>query len=203
MNPSMNPNLNPNMNPMDERRRLRVIEAMLFASGDPVSVESMGDALSISKDEVIRCCEALREEYEREERGMQILRLENTYQMTTRPAYYEEVRRLYRTEEKAALSETQIETLAIIAYRQPVTKQEIEDIRGVRSDAVVNRLLEYGLIMEKGRKKAPGRPILFGTTPAFLRAFQLDSLKDLPHRNEVEASYRNEEEASHRNEAEA
>ena len=111
---------------------------------------------------------------------MQILELEGRYQMTTRPDYYEYVKVLYRSVQKTELTDTQLETLAIVAYRQPVTKQEIEDIRGVRSEGVINRLLEFDLIQEVGRLKAPGRPILLGTTESFLRCFRLKSLKELP-----------------------
>ena len=111
---------------------------------------------------------------------MQILELEGRYQMTTRPAYYEQVKVLYRSAQKTELTDTQLETLAIVAYRQPITKQEIEDIRGVRSEGVINRLIEFDLIEEVGRLKAPGRPILLGTTESFLRSFGLKSIRDIP-----------------------
>ena len=138
-------------------------------------------ALEISPEEITQVVQGLKERYDREHRGMQILTLEKSFQMTTRPEYYPQVQKLFRSGQKITLSETQLETLAIIAYKQPVTKQEIEDIRGVRSDAVVNRLVEYNLITEKGRRKSPGRPVLFGTTDEFLRNFGYSTLKELPH----------------------
>lgn len=159
----------------------RIIEALLFAAGEPVGVEQIAKVLEIAVAQARTLTEELMEEYKEEMRGFQILRLEDSYQMTTRPMYYEPVSKMYRSGQKITLSETQLETLAIIAYKQPVTKQEVEDIRGVRSDAVINRLMEYNLIMERGRKKTPGRPILFGTTDEFLRNFQLQSLSELPH----------------------
>lgn len=163
-------------------RNERIIEALLFAAGEPVSLEQMSRVLDQETNEQAKeALESLREQYQEELRGMQIIKVGNGYQMTTRPDYYPFVSKLYRSSQKVTLSETQLETLAIIAYKQPITKQEIEDIRGVRSDAVVGRLMDYNLVTEKGRKKAPGRPILFGTTDEFLRTFHLESLKDLPY----------------------
>lgn len=108
--------------------------------------------------------------------------------MTSRPEYYPYIGRMFQAAaESISMTDTQLETLAIIAYRQPVTKLEIEEVRGVRSDAVVNRLVEYGLIEEKGRLKAPGRPIQFGTTDEFLKFFGLTDLQQLPHLKEVAA----------------
>lgn len=172
----------------EESRKERIVEALLFAAGEPVAADQIAAVLETGVEEARGYVEKLMAHYQEDLRGMQILRIEDRYQMTTRPDYYESVRKLYKSNQKVTLSETQLETLSIIAYKQPVTKQEIEDIRGVRSDAVVNRLMEYNLVTEKGRKKAPGRPILLGTTEEFLRAFQLQSLKDLPYLKEPESS---------------
>ena len=106
--------------------------------------------------------------------------------MTSRPDYYTHIKLLYRSGQKITLTETQLETLAIIAYRQPVTKQEVEEIRGVRSDNIINRLIDFNLVVEKGRLKAPGRPILFGTTDEFLRYFGFRSIRDLPYLQNAE-----------------
>ena len=163
-----------------ERQNECIIEALLFAAGEPVSADQIAKVLEVETIEAVKAVESLKERYDREHRGMQILRLENAFQMTTRPDYYANVQKMYRSGQKISLSETQMETLAIIAYKQPVTKQEIADIRGVQSDAVVNRLVEYNLVMEKGRRKTPGRPVLFGTTDDFLRNFGLASIKDMP-----------------------
>lgn len=174
------------MSQMDESRNDRIIEALLFAAGEPVGIEQIAKVLEVNVSGARERVEFLMHQYEEEHRGFQILRLEDSYQMTTRPEYYEAVSKMYRSGQKITLSETQLETLAIIAYKQPVTKQEVEDIRGVRSDNVINRLMEFNLVMEKGRKKAPGRPILFGTTDEFLRNFQLQSLAELPHLEDPE-----------------
>lgn len=164
----------------EQNRLLRAAEAVLFAAGESVSADQLARALDQMPAVCRRLVAQLSEEYDREGRGMQILELEGRYQMTTRPDYYEYVKVLYRSVQKTELTDTQLETLAIVAYRQPVTKQEIEDIRGVRSEGVINRLLEFDLIQEVGRLKAPGRPILLGTTESFLRCFRLKSLKELP-----------------------
>ena len=158
----------------------RAAEAVLFAAGESVSAEQLARALGQTPAVCRKIVAALAEEYEQEQRGMQILELEGRYQMTTRPAYYEQVKVLYRSVQKTELTDTQLETLAIVAYRQPITKQEIEDIRGVRSEGVINRLIEFDLIEEVGRLKAPGRPILLGTTESFLRSFGLKSIRDIP-----------------------
>ena len=164
----------------EQNRLLRAAEAVLFAAGESVSADQLARALDQTPAVCRRLVAQLSEEYDREGRGMQILELEGRYQMTTRPDYYEYVKVLYRSVQKTELTDTQLETLAIVAYRQPVTKQEIEDIRGVRSEGVINRLLEFDLIQEVRRLKAPGRPILLGTTESFLRCFRLKSLKELP-----------------------
>lgn len=165
----------------EENNRLKKIaEAVLFASGASVSVDQMCKVLSLTPAVCRDLMEELAADYEADERGMQILRLENRYQMTTRPLYYDYIKQLYRSEQKISLTETQLETLAIVVYKQPVTRQEIDDIRGVQSDGIINRLVEYDLITEIGRMKAPGRPSLFGTTESFLRNFGFSSLRDIP-----------------------
>ena len=162
------------------KREYRTLEALLFAAGEPVSVSNMSKVLGLTEGECRRLAENLARIYEEEERGMQIIRLEKAYQMTTRPMYYDDIKVLYQSSQKVRLTETQLETLAIVAYKQPVTKQEIDDIRGVKSDNVVNRLMEFGLVEEAGRLKAPGRPALFKTTDEFLRSFGLSSIKEMP-----------------------
>ncbi len=166
---------------LNENERLKhTAEAVLFAAGDSVSADQLAKVMEITPSAARALMEELWDDYEREERGMQILVLENRYQMTTRPLYYETVRLLYRSVQKTALTDTQLETLAIIAYKQPVTRQEVDDIRGVHSDSIVNRLIEYGLVGEIGRMKAPGRPILLGTTEEFLKNFGFSTLRDIP-----------------------
>lgn len=118
--------------------------------------------------------------YEKEERGIQIIELENSYQMCTKARFYENLIRVASAPKKNVLTEVTLETLSIIAYKQPVTKLEIEKIRGVKSDHAVNRLIEYNLVQEIGRLDAPGRPALFATTEEFLRRFGIGGKENLP-----------------------
>lgn len=161
-------------------RLYKTLEALLFAAGEPVRLSDISKVLGQPEAVCERLANDLAAQYEQQERGMQILRLEKAYQMTTRPLYYDDIKLLYQSMQKVKLTEAQMETLAIAAYKQPVTKQEIDEIRGVKSDHVVSRLIEFGLLEEAGRLKAPGRPTLFKTTDAFLRNFGLSSVKDLP-----------------------
>ena len=173
------------------RREINVLEALLFASGEPVLVKDMAKVLSLSEKESLQLVKLLKEDLSKKERGMQVLQLENRFQMSTNPLYYPYIEVLYQQQSKIRLTEVQLETLAIIVYQQPVTRQEINDIRGVQSDAVVQRLIQMELVEEAGRLKAPGRPILLRTTDAFLKAFKLSSVKDLP---ELPGSAHKEEE---------
>ena len=149
------------------------------------SVELKQLAVAIDQDEKTtkQVVESLKSRYEREKRGMQIIELESSYQMCTRAEYYENLIRVASTPKKQVLTEVVLETLSIIAYKQPVTKMEIEKIRGVKSDHAVNRLVEYNLVYEVGRLDAPGRPALFATTEEFLRRFGVGSTEDLPTLN--------------------
>ena len=134
----------------------------------------------MGKDGAILAAERLRERYEERQEGLIIKKLEDRYQMMSHPKTYEGLIRVVKSPRKPALSDVALETLSIIAYCQPITKVEIERIRGVKSDHAVNRLVEFGLIEEVGRLDAPGRPMLFATTEEFLNRFGVDSLKDLP-----------------------
>lgn len=167
-----------NRNPAREKH---LIEAVLFASGEPVQLKDIAKVSGISEEAAESMLLQLMEEYSQEKRGMQILRLEDRFQMCTNPLYYPNIEVLYRQKAEIRLTDTQLETLAIITYRQPVTRQEISDIRGVSSDAVVTRLMEMGLVEEAGRLKAPGRPLLLKTSDEFLRSFKISSVDELPH----------------------
>lgn len=175
-------------------KEYRILEALLFAAGEPVTPASMSKVLGLTEAECRKMTERLARLYEEQQRGMQIIQVEKAYQMTTRPIYYDDIKVLYQSAQKVRLTDTQMETLAIIAYKQPVTKQEIDDIRGVKSDHVVNRLIEFGLIEEAGRLKAPGRPTLFKTSDEFLRSFGLTSIREMPRLAE-EGQEKKEEEA--------
>ena len=156
------------------------IEAVLFTMGDSVEASRLAQALELPEEELHEIIAKMMSAYEEEDRGIRIIRLENSYQLCTKKEYYDTLIRIARIPRKISLTDVLLETLAIIAYKQPVTKLEIEKIRGVKSDHAVNKLVEYELVTEIGRKDAPGRPILFGTTENFLRHFGVDSVDDLP-----------------------
>ena len=156
------------------------IEAVLFATGNSVTVEQLADILNMTKDEVRDAIAVLKERYNSEDRGITITELEDAVQLGTKGEYYEYLMKLAKHPKHYSLSDTVIETLSIIAYKQPVTRGEIEKIRGVSCDHAINKLLEYDLIEEVGRLDAPGKPLLFGTTEQFLRSFGVKSIGELP-----------------------
>lgn len=156
------------------------IEAILFTIGEAVEAERMAQALGHDIDTVRRVIRNMMDRYKTEECGIQIIELNDSFQMCTKPEMYESIIKITHVPKKHVLTEALLETLSIIAYKQPITRQEIEAIRGVNCDHAVNKLVEYHLIAEVGRMDAPGRPILFGTTEEFLRNFGLVSLEELP-----------------------
>ena len=157
-----------------------IAEAVLFTMGKSVDLSQLAAAMGVSKDTAEKTVLALQKEYDEEMRGMQIIRLNDRFQMCTRETYYENLIQVMKAPKKQTLTEIQQETLSIVAYKQPVTRLEIEKIRGVKSDHAISKLLEYDLIYEVGRLDAPGRPALFATTEEFLRRFGIGSKKDLP-----------------------
>lgn len=157
-----------------------IIEAVLFTMGKSVELLQLSAAIGQDEETAKQVVKKLQKKYDKEKRGIQIIELESSYQMSTRAIYYENLIRVAATPKKQVLTEVALETLSIIAYKQPVTKLEIEKIRGVKSDHAVNRLVEYNLVYEVGRLDAPGRPALFGTTEEFLRRFGIGSMTDLP-----------------------
>ena len=171
---------------IEEEERIRQkeeenqVEALLFSLGRSVSVEEIAICLNMGKEGAILAAERLRARYEERQEGLLIKKLEDRYQMVSHPKTYEGLIRVVKSPRKPVLSDVALETLSIVAYCQPITKVEIERIRGVKSDHAVNRLVEYGLIEEVGRLDAPGRPMLFATTEEFLNRFGVDSLKELP-----------------------
>lgn len=167
----------------NEKEQEAVIEAVLFTLGGSVELHQLAVAIGQDLDTAGRAVERLRERYRKSRRGMEITQLEGRYQMCTKAVYYENLIRVAAAPKKQVLTEVVLETLSIIAYKQPVTKMEIEKIRGVKSDHAVNRLVEYNLAYEVGRLDAPGRPALFATTEEFLRRFGVGSVSDLPHIN--------------------
>ena len=164
----------------NEKEQEAIIEAVLFTMGNSVELRQLAVAIGQDQDVARRAVERLIKRYRSSKSGMEITQLEDSYQMCTKAAYYENLIRVAATPKKQVLTEVVLETLSIIAYKQPVTKMEIEKIRGVKSDHAVNRLVEYNLVYEVGRLDAPGRPALFATTEEFLRRFGVGSVQDLP-----------------------
>ena len=167
----------------DEKEQEAIVEAVLFTMGQSVESRQLAAAIGQGEDCARKAALRLKERYDREKKGIQIIELENAFQMCTRAEYYENLIRVAATPKRQVLTEVVLETLSIIAYRQPVTKMEIEKIRGVKSDHAVNKLIEYNLVCEVGRLDAPGRPALFATTEEFLRRFGIGSTNDLPGLN--------------------
>ena len=156
------------------------IEGILFAAGDPVEIEALAGALELSFEEAEAALLSLQEEYAENGRGIRLLRLEDSFQMTTDPEVFPALIKLVSRPRRYRLTDVLLETLSIIAYKQPITRAEIERIRGVSSAHAVERLTEYGLIEEAGRLQTPGRPMTYKTTDEFLRHFPIESLENLP-----------------------
>ena len=161
------------------------IEAVLFAMGDSLELSKIAKAIGHDTETTRKVLQNMMDDYQKEDRGIRIIELENAYQLCTKQEYYVYLVNIALQPKKAVLSDVMMETLSIIAYKQPVTKIEIEKIRGVKSDHAVNKLIEYNLVQEVGRLDAPGRPILLGTTEEFLRNFGVDSTDNLPTINPV------------------
>ncbi len=164
----------------DVRRLEAAIEAILFAMGESVETEALAQAIGQDVPTTQKLVRDLMDRYQQDGYGIQIIELEDAYQMCTKEQYYEYLINIAVQPKKIALTDVMMETLSIIAYKQPVTKAEIEKIRGVKCDHTVNKLVEYDLVKEVGRLEAPGRPILFGTTEEFLRSFGVQGLDELP-----------------------
>ena len=163
------------------------IEAILFSLGESVDIAVIADAVGLSRTETEKVLKDMQQRYEAADRGIRLIRLEDRYQLSTKMELYPTLIKVVRQPQKTTLTDVLMETLSIVAYRQPVTRTEIEKIRGVKCDHAINKLVEYNLIQEVGRLDAPGRPILFGTTEEFLRHFGTDSVDDLPVMNPVKA----------------
>ena len=156
------------------------IEAMLYAFGEPLTVEAMATAMEEKPEKVRDALTSLQDDYTAEERGIYLVKLKDGYELATKKEHYDCLCKLLARETKYVFSDAMLETLSIVAYKQPVTRSQIEYIRGVSCSNSINRLVEFGLIAESGRLDAPGRPFLFSTTDDFLRRFNLSSLEELP-----------------------
>lgn len=163
------------------RKPKAILEGILFAMGEAVPVKRLSEVMQLKESEVEKLLEELSKDYDSSaERGIHLIRLEDSYQLCTKREYYDYIHQMKEKARRAALTNAGLEVLSVVAYNQPVTRSSIEFIRGVNSDGPLNNLVAAGLVREMGRLDAPGRPILFGTTDDFLRSFNLSSLTELP-----------------------
>lgn len=165
---------------MEMREVPHIIEAILFVAGEPVSVPEIAAALGLTELETLRAVEDMERDFDLNRRGVTLKRYGDHLRMETRPEYAPYVERLLQPVQKQSLSQTALETLAVIAYQQPATRGEVEQVRGVKCDYSIQSLLSKGLIHEVGRKAALGRPILYATTDKFLEHFGLSDIRELP-----------------------
>ena len=157
-----------------------IIESILFAAGDPVSYKELSETLEINEDKVKKVIKEMNRDYEDQSRGIHIVEFNNKLQLSTKPEYGSYIKKMIKQDNRQNLSQAALETLAIISYRQPITRIDIDELRGVRSDRAIATLLEKGLIKECGRLDTVGRPILYGTTEDFLKYFGFKNIKELP-----------------------
>ena len=165
---------------MDAQTTRGIVEAILYVAGEPVPLEDLAHALDMTRSEMEEVLPDLRDTCELEKRGLRLNRYGDGVQLSIRAEYAPYVERLLQPVQRQTLSQTAMETLAVIAYRQPVTKGEVEQVRGVKCDYSVQSLLHKGLIKEAGRKEALGRPILYATTDRFLEHFGISDIRELP-----------------------
>ncbi len=165
---------------INETELMAACEAILFSMGDAVEAVHIAQALETDLDTIKYILNKMMESYKSADRGIMLIELDGSYQLCTKKEMYDYLVKIAHVPKPMILTDVMLETLSIIAYKQPVTKLEIEKIRGVKSDHTVNKLIEYNLICEVGRKDAPGRPILFATTEEFLRSFGIESTEELP-----------------------
>ena len=169
------------------------IESMMFVWGEPLGIREMADIFNEDRDEIYACCRELMEEYEREGRGIVIREVNKRFQFVTRKENLGYVERLCTPVKRRRLTQSALEVLAIVAYKQPVTKGEIEAVRGIKCDRVIEGLEKKGLVAEMGRSDAVGRPILYGTTDDFLKQFGFETLKELPDIGDIDGTGDHEE----------
>ena len=162
------------------------IEAILIAMGEAVELSRIAKAIQQDNATTRKIVRDMMLDYQKEDRGIHIIELEDSFQLCTKREYYDSLIRIAAQPKKPTLTDVMLETLSIIAYKQPVTKAEIEKIRGVKCDHAINKLMDYDLVRELGRLDAPGRPILLGTTEEFLRCFGVQGLEDLPEMDPVQ-----------------
>lgn len=165
---------------MKKEELISAFEAVLFAGGEPLSIERFAQVFEIEPEEVVETMEALEQKLKNNKSGLELVRMENTYQLATKTEYADYIKKAFDIKRRIPLSPAALEVLAVVAYNQPVTKSFIEQVRGVDCSGVVTTLIEKGLVEERGRLELPGKPLLYGTTKNFLRCFSLNDLTELP-----------------------
>ncbi len=165
---------------MQLKNKIAEVEAVLFAYGEPIPAPRLAEACGLEEELIPKLITLLNDRYEAGPSALHVLQLENCYQLCTRPAFAEPIKKAFETKRTAPLSNAAMEALTIVAYNQPVTKSFVENVRGIDSSSVINNLVEKDLLEEAGRLDVPGKPIAYRTTSRFLRCFGLRSLEDLP-----------------------
>ena len=165
---------------MTVKELIPAFEAVLFSGGEPLSIERFSQVFDITPETVTEVMDQLSAQLDKNNRGIKLLRMENTYQLATKEAYAEYIKKAFDIKRRTPLSPAALDVLAVIAYNQPVTESFIEQVRGVDCSGVVTTLVEKGLVEERGRLELPGRPLLYGTTKNFLRCFSMSDLSELP-----------------------
>ena len=171
---------------LSEKEAEAIFEAILFTMGDTVEISKLAEVAGLDLRAAKKILKKMEDRYKAEDRGIMLTQFDSAVQLCTKPETYEYLIKIAKNPKKIVLTDTVIETLSIIAYKQPVTRLDVENIRGVNCDHAINKLLEYDLITELGRLDAPGRPILFGTTEQFLRTFGVKSIEELPELSTVQ-----------------
>ena len=180
---------------MDSKKSIKsALESMMFVWGEPLDVKTCAEVLNEGKDEILSCFLELKEEYEQEERGILIRQINKSFQFVTKAENIEFIEKLCTPVKVKKLSQSALEVLAIVAYKQPVTKGEIDAIRGIKCDRVIEGLVKKDLVCAKGRSKGIGRPVLYGTTDIFLKQFGFKTLKELPEIEDIESAIGSSEE---------
>lgn len=180
----------------NKERYFSIIESLLFVSGEPMRLKNIAEILECSQGYAKNILKEMMLIYEEENRGIRLINMNDEYQLVTKPQNSEFVIKILKTNSRQALSQASLETLAIVAYKQPITRVDIDEIRGVKSDSAVAKLIEKNLIKESGRLEAPGRPILYTTTDEFLKNFNLHNIKELPSIENIIDEYLDESEDS-------
>ncbi|MFI3212190.1 MAG: SMC-Scp complex subunit ScpB [Eubacteriales bacterium] len=171
---------------MDKIKQKSIIEAVLFTMGGAVEIQKLAELIEENVKTTKAIIGEIKEDMEMRESGLTIIELDHSYQMCSRESMYEYLIKIAKSPRKHVLTDTLLETLSIVAYKQPVTRMEIEKVRGVNCDHAINRLIEFDLVKEVGRMDLPGKPLLFGTTQQFLRSFGVSSLDELPALNPMQ-----------------